>query len=160
MKRSSKALLAVSGLLILTAAAWTWLHRPQPSDREQILAQLEIGRAAVQNRLPSAVMKIVSADYHDDNGTNVDRLHAEIIEALRGEGALTVTLGPQTVTVTGDNATTTGTATVTADGSARTYSHIALSWKKEDVTRFLIVPAKEWHIVSSSIPGEGGTPDF
>lgn len=154
MKPSSKALLGVAMLLSLALAAFLILHQNSPSDRDQILSQLEVARAAAQAHDANGILKIVSADYHDALlfDTN-DRLALGLRQIVKGKnsGNVQVTLTPPDVKVEGETATSTSHLTVASPGGTSTFydSDVTLHWKQEEGRRMLIFPAKVWRVTSA-----------
>ncbi len=52
---------------------------------EQINALVQQGTEAVQHRDVTAAVSCISPDYHDDTGTNYDRLRIGLNQAMRNE---------------------------------------------------------------------------
>ena len=152
MKQSSKTLLGLAVLLALALAAFLIWNQKPPSDREQILAQLEAARAAAEAHSAGGIMQIVSADYHDPLFNN-DRLALFLRKTVNSKNseAVRVALTPPNVQAQGETATTTSHLTVvsTATNQTQYEGDVTLHWKREDGHRLLVFPAKVWRVVSA-----------
>ena len=162
MRLASKRLLGVAALLSVALGVFVLLRLPQPSDQEQILAQIEFARDAAQRHDVAGIMKIVSAHYHGDSDfdSNVDELHFFLGRTIgKSDTAGQVSLSPPAVQVHGTTADS--VSQVTANWTGGTYSSlVTLHWQREDGTRWLIFPAKVWRVVGAQYQapssGEGG----
>ncbi len=156
MQQSSKTVLGIAGVIVVALVLFFVLHQPQPSDQEQIVAQMEAARNAASHHDTRGVMKEISADYKGQTPAdgNVDELHLLLSRSLGKGGALEVALSPPAISAQGDTATSRSRLQVrTRDDSAVHYDqNVTLHWKREDGTRLLIFPAKVWRIVGAEFP--------
>ncbi len=159
MQRSSQGALAIAGIIIVALILFFMLHQPQPSDQEQIVAQMDAARNAADHHDTSAIMKVISADYKGQTALdgNVDGLHLLLSRSLGKAGALDVILTPPLVSVHSDTATSQSHLTVrTREDSVIRYDQdVTLHWKHEDGTRLLVFPTKVWRIVGADFPAPG-----
>ena len=157
MKPSSKRILVVAAVLMAALAVLILLRLPQPSDQDQILAQLETARAAGEHHNVGGIMKIISGDYHGSTAfdSNVVALRFFLGKTLgRGDTPVQVSLSPPSVQIHGDTADTVGQVTVRpAEGGPPLYdAPVTMHWKREDGTRWLVFPAKVWRVVGAEYP--------
>jgi len=152
MKQSSKTLLGLAVLLALALAVFLVWNQKPPPDRDQILSQLEVARAAAEAHSAGGILTIVSADYHDPLFNN-DRLALFLRKTVNSKSneAVRVTLTSPDVKVQGNTATTTGHLTVASPGGTPILydSDVTLHWKQEEGHRLLIFPAKVWRVTSA-----------
>ncbi len=154
MKSSSKALLGLAALLLLAVVAVVLLRAPNVPDQAQIVQQMETARAAGERRDINGFMAVVSPRYHDSNVPSPVQLRF-LLNRLQGSGQVSVTQTVPVVDVQGDTATTTNhLRIVTAEGRVLYDHDVALQWKREDGTRFGVLPTKVWRIVT----GDYGSP--
>jgi hypothetical protein len=144
-------------VLLLAGAAWLrWLAQaPQGTDTQQILAQIQRGQHAAEERNAGALMRVVSPDYRDENGAR-QVLAYEARQQLRDAQRLEVTIPLNDLHIqvapSGREATSTGRIEVRITdrqgGAPRTLSlSPTLRWRKERVRRYLLFPVEEWHVV-------------
>ncbi len=158
MKSSSKRLLGVTALLAVVLGVYILLRLPGPSDRDQILAQMESARAAAQNHNVSGIMKVISAEYKGSSpfDANVDTLHFFLSKVVgQGNSSALVSLSPPSIQVHGDTADSVSQVTVQGNGGSYN-SPITLHWRREDGTRWLVFPAKVWRVVGSEYQAPSG----
>ncbi len=150
MKPSSKVLLWVALLLLFAVAAFVLLRGPQESDQAQIAGQLEAARSAGERQNIGGVMKVISADYHDQNIPGPTQLRF-LLNKVRGTQAVKITQSLPVISVSGDAATSTSHLEVISVGDGRVlYSHdLVAQWKREESPRLLIFPGNTWRIVSA-----------
>lgn len=161
MRTSSKILLAVAVIaaLVLIAIAL----RPKPlSPEQQIQNQTESAVAAANEHNASGIMAIVSADYMDQNGYNVDLIHALLVRGLRNTPALHASFIGTTITVQGNKATSQGYLTVQDEQSGHTLfsREVTLQWQKEHARSYVIYPTDVWRVVSADYGSAGGDSGF
>jgi len=156
MQQSSKRVLAIAGVIVVALILFFVLHQPQPSDQEQIVAQMDAARSAATRHDTSGIMKVISADYKGQTPAdgNVDELHLLLSRSLGKAGALDIALTPPAISVQGDTATSRSHLTVRTreDGNLRYDQNVTLHWKREDGTRLLVFPAQVWRIVGADFP--------
>jgi len=160
MRPSSKRVLVVAAALAVALVITILLRLPVPSDQDQILAQLESARAAGERHDVRGIMQVISADYHGNTSfdSNVDELHYFLSRVVGREGRVMVTLSPPSVQVHGDTADSVSQVTVRPrEGGPALYDKpVALHWKKEDGTRWLVFPTKVWRVVGADYSAPGG----
>ena len=161
MKPSSKRILGIVAALAVALAVLILLRLPGPSDQDQILAQLESARAAGERHNVGGIMKIISADYHGSTSfdSNVDELHFFLAKMVgRGGEAVQVSLTAPSVRVHGDTADSTSQVTVRPSGGGPPLYNapVTMHWKREDGTRWLVLPAKVWRVVGADYPAPAG----
>jgi ketosteroid isomerase-like protein len=161
MSQNSKRALLVAAALAIILGITVLLHLPQPAAQDQILGQMEAARAAAQSHNVSGIMRVISADYHGSSAvdSNVDDLHLFLLRTVgHSNEPVQATLSPPIVQVTGNTAqsTTNVTARSTQDNSVVYSGAITLHWKKENGTRWLLVPTKVWRVVSADFPMPSG----
>lgn len=157
MRTSSKILLIVAVLAVGALVALS-LRRPPLGPAQQIANQMDSAVEAANQHNAGGVMEIVSADYHDDNGYNVDLIHAMLVRGLRNTPGLHASLSTPQITVDGGQATSTALLTVVDQQSGHTlYSQeITLQWRREHARSFLVFPTDVWLVVSASYGSPGG----
>ena len=149
MKSSSKALLGLAALLLLVVAAVVLLRAPNVPDQTQIVQQMETARAAGERHDISGLMTVVSPKYHDANVPSPVQLRF-LLNRMQGNGPVFVTQTVPVVDVRGDEATTNNHLRIVSAGGRVLYNHdVTLQWKREDGTRFGILPTKVWRIVTA-----------
>ena len=157
MRTSSKILLAVVIVAIGILIALSFHHAPL-SPQQQIENQMVSAVNAANQHDTGGIMAIISADYHDENGYNVDLLHALIARGLRSTPELHASLSAPQIEVNGDQAISSAFLSVQDQQKGRTlYSQeVTLQWRKEHAHAFLIFPTDVWRVVSASYgsPGE------
>ncbi len=156
MQQSSKAILALAGVIVVALILFFVLHQPQPSDQEQIVAQMDAARSAASHHDTGGIMRVISADYKGQTPAdgNVDELHLLLSRSLGKASALDVALTPPAIIVQGDTATSRSRLTVRtrADSMVHYDQEVTLHWKHEDGTHLLVFPAKVWRIVKADFP--------
>lgn len=156
MQQSSKTALALAGAFALALILFFALHKPQPSDENQITAQMDAAREAAVHHDTRGIMRVISADYKGQTAAdgNVDELHLLLSRSLGKAGALDVALAAPLVSVTGDTATSRTHLSIRTrtDGATRYDQDVTLRWHREDGTRLLVLPAKVWRIVGADFP--------
>lgn len=157
MRTSSKILLLVAILAVGILIALSLRH-PALSPQQQIENQLVSAVNAANEHNAGGVMAIISADYHDDNGYNVDLIHSLIARGLRNTPGLHASLSAPQIEVNGNQASSSAFLTVLDQQSGHTlYSQeITLQWRKEHARSFLIFPTDAWRVVSASYGSPGG----
>lgn len=149
MKSSSKALLGLAALLLLPAVAVVLLRAPNVPDQTQIVQQMEAARAAGERHDINGFMGVVSSHYHDSSVPSPVQLRF-LLNRVKGEGPLSVTQTVPVVDVRGDDAATTNhLRIVSADGRVLYDHDVTLQWKREDGTRFGVLPTKVWRITTA-----------
>ena len=161
MRTSSKILLVVAIVAVVALVALLFRHSPIP-DQQQIANQMDSAVNAANAHNVGGIMAVISADYRDDNGYNVDLLHALLTRGLRDTPGLHASLSSPQITVNGDQASSTAFLTVVDQQSGHTlYSQeITLQWRKEHAHAFLIFPTDEWLVVGASYGPLGADSDF
>jgi len=156
MQKSSRIALTLAALLVVVLAAYFVVRQPQPSDQEQIMAQMDAARAAAERHDAGGIMKIISADYKGGTPAdgNVDELHFFLSRNIGKAGPVDVTLAPPSITLQGDAATSVSHLTVRTrdDNMARYDQNITLHWKRESGYRLLVVPTAVWRVVKADFP--------
>ena len=155
MQPSSKRVLAVTVVLVLALIVSVLLRQPTVPDQDQIAAQLESARAAAEAHDTGGIMQIVSADYKDSTGLNVDGLHLLLTQAMRDDGQVQVTFSPPSIVVQGDTATSSCQMTV-RDGENNSVVYdkpVTLTWQREDGRRLLVLPTKVWRVAGAQYQG-------
>lgn len=156
MQQSSKRALAIAGIIVAALVLFFALHQPQPSDQEQIVAQMDAARSAATHHNASSIMKVISADYKGQTPAdgNVDELHLLLSRSLSKAGALDVVLSPPVISVQASTATSRSHLTVRTRGDSITRydQDVTFHWKQEDGTRLLVFPAQVWRIVKADFP--------
>ena len=157
MKSSSKALLWLALLLALIGVVLVLLFQPQPPDQAQIASQLEAARAAGERQDVSGVMKIISEKYHDANVPGPTQLRFILNKVMQGNGSAQITQSIPVISLQGDTATSTShLRVVTLPDNRIVYDHdVTMQWKREDGTKFWVVPTKVWRVVSADYGGFG-----
>jgi hypothetical protein len=148
---------AVFVVLLLAGGAWLrWLAQaPQGTDTQQILAQIQRGQQAAEQRNAGALMRLVSPKYRDEIGQTRPVLGYQAREQLRDAQRMEVTIPLSDLHIevapNGREATSTGRLELRItdhQGQARTVSLTpTLHWRKERVRRYLLFPAEEWRVV-------------
>ncbi len=156
MQQSSKTVLGIAGVLAVALILFFVLRQPQPSDQEQITAQMDAARMAAMHHDTRGIMSVISADYKGQTPAdgNVDELHLLLSRSLGRAGALDVALSAPSITVQGSTATSRTHLTVRtrADSNVHYDQDVTLHWRQEDGTRLLVFPAKVWRIVKADFP--------
>jgi len=157
VKQSSKALLWLALLLAFLGVALVLLFQPQPPDQTQIASQLEAARAAGEQRDVNGVMKIISEKYHDSNVPGPTQLRFILNKMVQGNGSAQITQTIPMISLQGDTATSTSHLhIVTIPDGRLVYDHdVTMQWKREDGTKFLVIPTKVWRVVSADYGGFG-----
>ena len=149
MKSSSKVLLGVAALLLLIVVCVALLRSPNVPDQAQIVQQMETARAAGERRDINGFMAVVSPQYHDSNVPSPVQLRF-LLNRLQGSGQVSVTQTGPVVDDQGDTATTANHLRIVTAGGRTLYDHdVTLQWKREDGTRFGILPTKVWRITTA-----------
>lgn len=156
MQQSSKTMLGVAGVIVIALILFFVLHQPQPSDQEQIVAQMEAARNAAAHHDTRGVMQEFSADYKGQTelDSNIDQLHLLLARSLGRGGSLDVQLSAPAVAVQGSAATSRSHLQVRTreDGAVRYDQDVTLHWKQENGMRLLVFPTKVWRIVGAEFP--------
>ena len=157
MKSSSKALLWLALLLAFIGVVLVLLFQPMPPDQTQIAAQLEGARAAGERHDVGGVMQIFSEKYHDSNVPSPIQLRFILNKMMQGNGSAQITQSIPVISLQGDTATSTShLRVVTTPDNRVVYDHdVTMQWKREDGTKFLVVPTKVWRVVSADYGGFG-----
>ena len=165
----SRRWLVVGVCVLVLAGGAEWLRRlaqaPGGTDAQQILAQIERGQQAAEQRNVGALMRIVSPAYKDDSGmVTRPALSYQVREQLREAQQLEVTIPMSALHIdvapNGREATVTGHMELRItgqQGDVRTVTlSPTLSWRKEPVRRYLVFPAEEWRVTKAVgvTPGE------
>jgi len=149
VKSSSKALLGLAALLLLAVVTVVLLRAPAVPDQTQIVQQMETARAAGERHDISGFMAVVSPHYHDSNVPSPVQLRF-LLNRMQGNGPISVTQTVPVVDVHGDDATTTNHLRIASADGRVLYDHdITLQWKREDGTRFGVLPTKVWRITTA-----------
>lgn len=155
----SRRALVIGVLVIVLLLGAAWLRylaqAPAGTDAQQILAQIERGRRAAEERNTSALIRIVSPDYKDDLGLTRPALYYQAGQQLRDAQRIEITISAKQLRIQvdpgGQEATSTGPVELRItdrQGSTRTVSlNPTLRWRKEHVRRYLLFPAEEWRVV-------------
>jgi hypothetical protein len=157
MHTSSKLALGIVAVIVAGLIGYHLLFPPIPSDQQQIRSDIQSAAQAAQNRNISGIMAVISDHYVDDNGLTSESLQIFLARALRDAQSVTITMSPSDIAITGDTATSTTYVSVSADTPegawTRPRQEVVLTWKKEHVSRFLVIPAVDWRITSASYGG-------
>jgi hypothetical protein len=155
----SRRWLVVGVFLVLLLAGGAWLRwlaqSPQGTDTQQILAQIQRGQQAAEQRNVGALMRVVSAQYRDEIGQTRPVLNYQAREQLRDAQRVEVTVPLNDLHIqlasTGREATSTGRIEVRLterEGGVRSMTLTpTLHWRKEHVRRYLLFSAEEWLVV-------------
>jgi hypothetical protein len=153
----SKRTLKVVGILALAAGLLFVREalRPQPDDRTRILALLQEGATAVQEKNVGHTMSLISSDYHDREGRTKADLLALAVGYFRDAGSIAVAVNHPQIRLNGETAMVTATVTVdvAAAGqltSARAAIPVTLTLAREPARRLLILPDHCWRVVSAT----------
>ncbi len=156
MQKSSRAALTLAAILAAVLVVYFVLRQPQPSDQEQIVAQMEAARAAAERHDAGGMMRVISADYKGATPAdgNVDELHFFLSRNIGKSGPVDVALAPPSINLQGDTATSVSRLTVRTrdDNMARYDQTITLHWKRESGYRLLVVPTTVWRVVRADFP--------
>ena len=137
-------------MVVIGLALYQVMTTKPPPDQEQIARQIENARSAAENRSVNGIFHAISANYIDSEGHNVDQLHFILTRALRDSGQLTIALSPPNTNVAGDTATSLIHAHIVSQQNKAAFdTDVTLHWRREDGTRFLILPAKTWRVVGA-----------
>lgn len=154
MRKSSKHAAMLAGGLLLALILYRIAFPPLPSDHDQILQQLNYSVQAFENRNIGAALRILSDHYIDDNGFTCDAVHILLTKQMHGATAVNIDVRSTHIDITGDSAISTSFVSASVDTSSGTWSRasqeVILTWKREHVNHFLVVPAKEWRIIHAS----------
>jgi hypothetical protein len=144
-------------LLLLAGGVWLrWLAQsPQGTDTQQILAQIQRGQQAAEERNTGALMRIVSPQYRDEIGQTRPVLNYQARQQLRDAQRVEVTIPLNDLHIqfapSGREATSTGRMEIRIterEGGVRSMTLTpTLHWRKERVRRYFFFPAEEWHVV-------------
>jgi len=150
MKSSSKVLLGIALALGLFALGVVLLRAPNVPDQVQIANQLEAARAAGEAHDVGGIMRIISDKYHDPNVPSPVQLRF-LLNRVKGNEAVRVTLSIPVVSVQGDMATSTSHLRIaTATDDRVVYDHdVTIQWAREDGNRLGVIPTKVWRVVSA-----------
>src|SRR5947209_7203370 len=92
----SRRWLIVAVFLVLMLAGGMWLRwlaqSPQGTDTQQIMAQIQRGREAAEQRNTGALMRVVSPQYRDEIGQTRPVLAYQAREQLRDAQRVEVTI--------------------------------------------------------------------
>src|SRR5437773_12301338 len=92
--RMSRRWLVVGVCVLVLLGGAQWLRvlaqGPGGTDAQQILAQIERGKQAAEQRNAGALMRLVSPDYKDEMGITRPGLFLRVREQLRGAQQLEV----------------------------------------------------------------------
>ncbi len=157
MKSSSKALLWLALLLAFIGIVLVLLFQPTPPAQTQIAAQLEAARAAGERGDVSGVMQIFSEKYHDSNIPGPVQLRFILNKMMQGNGSAQITQSIPVISLQGDTATSTShLRVVTTPENRVVYDRdVTMQWKREEGTKFWVVPTKVWRVVSADYGGFG-----
>lgn len=154
MQTSSKRALAAAVVILAGLIGYRLLFPPMPADLAQIQNTIRAAADAIQNRNINGVMAAISDHYTDDNGLNASTLNMFLVRAMRNAQAVNVAVSPADIIINGDTATSACYASVSANTAAgpwtRSRQLVKLTWKKERVNRYYVIPALEWRITSAS----------
>ena len=150
MKKSSLALLGLLLVLIVGLTAFFLTHQPQPSDTDQIRAQIDSATTAAGNRDAGGVVSILSSDYKDSMNTK-QRLYAILLRAFHDAGPVVISSSPPGIQLQGETATSTSHLTLRGRDSGEVYydKTVTLTWKREEGKRFFVIPVKVWRVVGA-----------
>jgi len=157
----SRRWLVVGACVLLLLGGILWLRAlaqgPGGTNTAQILAQIERGKRAAEQRNAGALMRLVSPDYKDELGITRPGLFLRVREQLRDAQQLEVIVPANELRIeiapNGRDATVTGRMELRITGS-QGYVQTSnltptLTWRKEHVRRFLVFPAEEWRVVKA-----------
>ena len=146
-------------LVLLGGAAWLrhLAQGPGGTDAQQILAQIERGKLAAEQRNAGALMRLVSPDYKDEMGITRPGLFLRVREQLRDAQQFEVNVPAHelhiAVAPNGREATVTGQMELRITGSQGDVQTSTLTptlyWRKERVRRYLVFPVEEWRVVKA-----------
>jgi hypothetical protein len=146
-------------LVLLGGAQWLRVlaQGPGGTDSEQILAQIERGKRAAEQRNAGALMHLVSPDYKDEMGITRPGLFLRVREQLRDAQQLEVIVPANDLHIevapNGREATVTGRMELRITGSQGDVQTSTLTptlyWRKERVRRYLVFPAEEWRVTKA-----------
>ena len=150
MRPSSKMLLGVAVVLALGLFLALYLSAAKPTDRDQIASQMEAIRDAAHVRSVSGLMRVVSADYHDNElADNVDQAHVLLGRAMRNVQQADTSVNKSSIVVTGDTATSSVAVNATLRGGGSYQSTITLHWRRTPTHRLLVFPDTVWQVSSA-----------
>ncbi|MDR3709612.1 MAG: hypothetical protein P4L33_15040 [Capsulimonadaceae bacterium] len=160
MKQSSQRAIQVAVILMAALIAYRIAFPILPPDQQQIQQQIQYAAAQMQERSVGGALRVLSDHYIDDNGFTGDALKLMLMRATRDATSIAVSVRSTQIDVRGESATSRSFVGVTVDRPSGNWSRasqeIVLTWKKERVNHLLIIPAKEWRVVSASY----GSVDF
>jgi hypothetical protein len=158
---------AVCVLVLLGGAAWlrALAQGPGGTDAAQILAQIERGKQAAEQRNAGALMRLVSPQYKDEGLiANRGQLYGLVHQQFRDARQVDVEVPANELRIQvapdGRTATVTGRMELRITGSQGDVQSSTLTptlyWRKEQVRRYLVFPAEEWRVTKAvgAVPGD------
>jgi hypothetical protein len=153
-------IVGVCAVVLLGAAAWLRVlaQGPGGTDAQQILAQIERGKIAAEQRNSGALMRLVSPHYKDEGGiANRPQLGYMVQQQFRDAQQVEVTIPMNDLHIiiapSGREATVTGKMELRITGAQGEVQNSTLTptllWRKEPIRRFLVFPAEEWRVVKA-----------
>ena len=161
MRRSSWLILLVVVVLIGALLATRSASRPKPTDRMLILALMQKGELAGENKDLKGMTSCLSPDYSDAGGLDFDAMRLHLIQVVRAEGRYEVQVEYPRIAINGDRARveTTVSVALSDGGGGNQYRAFAgpvvLTLAREHTKRLLVLPTRVWRVVSiDGLPGE------
>jgi hypothetical protein len=155
----SRRLLLIGGCVALLLGGVGWLralaYAPQGTDAQQIVAQIQRAQRAAEMLSASGLMRVVSADYKDENGITRPVLGYQTRDRLREAQSLEATISMARLQIQVDPARKEATSVVPLElritgkqGGVQTLTMTpTVNWRKEPTRRFLLFPVEEWRVV-------------
>lgn len=160
MKRSSKVILSIAGLLLAVAGLLLFVNsRPRPRPEELIRAALNDAASAAQKRSVGGVMQVVSEGYRDSNNLNKQRLALLLNRSYRMSRGTAYSAHVNVLRVVPDEkrprdeALVFTTVSVFNPSTNEQYygsndQTVTFKMRREPGRRYLIFPDEHWRIVS------------
>lgn len=148
-----RIVIMVIGLLALSAlyAAARNSAQPDGPDKGQIRAALVDAVNALNQGRVSAAMSVVSPDYKDSTGFSRDRLWLLARRASDNRADWSASLARVNSQVDGDTAGVDVTLRITTGRHNQVHDYpISLTMRREDTRVWLVLPTRQWHIVTST----------
>ena len=149
----------VGACLVLLLGGVGWLralaYAPAGTDEQQIVAQIQRAQRAAEMLSASGLMRVVSADYKDENGITRPVLGYQTRDRLRTAQSLEATIPMNRLQIRVDPGRKEAVSVVPLElritekeGGAHTLTmNPTVNWRKEPTRRFLLFPVEEWRVV-------------
>ncbi len=160
-----KLLIGACVVLLLGGGAglWALTRGPAGTDEAQIVGQIRRGQQAAEMLSTAGLMRLVSAEYKDENGVTRPVLGYQTREQLRDAQSLEVAIPLNKIRLriaaSRREATTAFPVKLRftdKQGGAHTLTlDPTLQWRKERGRRYLLFPTEEWLVVRADGLGNG-----